>query len=306
MANTNTTKFGLALLASSVLSTPAVAQFAGPPPVHNNVDPNGVDLVSGNFTYAMREGVIGSGDGAVTLQRIWSQGGWKDNWSGGTYLGSDGSYYVDFGGYSDSFSLSGGVFTSLQASGATLVQGTGTYIYTAADGTTINFQYLSDPSDYPLKGYSCPNGTQVGSCAIPMEIKLPNGLKFVPTWDVVESAHNNAGFYRFRGITSSAGDSFTINYLSNSTGNLNVLTQPQTSWYAKTGVTFANAASACSGNCPSLTYSTSGGVTTVTDALNRSWRLDASTGSLTGLRRPEKRAIRQRSRMAELVERSAL
>jgi hypothetical protein len=68
----------LALLASSALAAPAFGQAAsGPPPLHDTVDANGVDLVTGRFRYSMTEAVIGSGEGAVPLMRFWGDNGFR-------------------------------------------------------------------------------------------------------------------------------------------------------------------------------------------------------------------------------------
>ena len=79
------------MLASSALSAPAFGQAANaPPPLHDTVDGNGVDLVTGQFRYHMTESVIGSGPGAVSLDRFWGDGAFRTNWSGGLYTASDG------------------------------------------------------------------------------------------------------------------------------------------------------------------------------------------------------------------------
>lgn len=102
-----------ALLVTTALSAPAFAQVApsGPPPLHNNVDANGVDLVTGKFRYAITEAVIGSGEGAIPLMRFYGDGAFRTNWSGALYTATDGFIYAEFGGMADSFTCTGGTCT---------------------------------------------------------------------------------------------------------------------------------------------------------------------------------------------------
>jgi len=57
-----------ALLATSAITAPALAQ-SGSLPIARAVDANGVDLVNGGFVFSLTEGRIGSGPGAVSLER---------------------------------------------------------------------------------------------------------------------------------------------------------------------------------------------------------------------------------------------
>lgn len=289
------TRFSRGALACALLSSTALAGFAapahaqsasGPPPLHATVDDNGVDLVTGQFRYSMTEAVIGSGEGAIALMRHWGDSAYRDNWSGGLYVGGDGNTYAEFGSLADSFTLSGTTYTSRTGNGATLVAGGAGYIYTASDGTRIEYQSRSD-NGYALQGYSCPNGSQAGACSIPVSMTRPNGMKFAINWTIVEKCTVQTpdceggvgtGFFRFAGVSSAAGYSFAVNYATDNPGNFDA---PQSSWYTKTGVSFFNAVTPCDSSCPSLTYSTAGGVTSVTDGLNRQWQFSGS-----GIRRP--------------------
>jgi YD repeat-containing protein len=276
------------LATTALVASPVFGQAAsGPPPLHYAVDVNGVDLVTGKFRYSMTEAVIGSGEGAIPLMRFQGDGTFRTNWSGGLYTASDGFVYAEFGGKAESFSLSGGVYTSRTGNGASLVTGGMGFIYTAPDGTQVEYQNRTEDNYYPLQGYECPNGTQRGDCAIPIRVTKPNGMKFSINWMIVEKCTVQTpdcvggvgtGFYRFQGVSSSAGYSFTVNYLTDSPGNFSA---PQTNWYVKTGVTFANSVTSCTGVCPSLTYSTSG-TFTITDAMGRQWKPGTSSIQLPG------------------------
>lgn len=102
----------LRLLATTALCLPSIA-IAGPAPAFVDiVDDHGVNLSTGMPSFSMEEGGIGSGPGRVALHRIYVENeGWTDNWSGGAYPITDANnvtkMYVQFGGYSDSFSGSG-------------------------------------------------------------------------------------------------------------------------------------------------------------------------------------------------------
>src|ERR1051326_4209355 len=74
-----------ALLATTALTMPGIAVAAAPAPDFIDVvDNNGVYLVSGLPVFAIDEGGMGSGPGAVRVQGTWAEGaGLLDNWSGG-------------------------------------------------------------------------------------------------------------------------------------------------------------------------------------------------------------------------------
>lgn len=270
------------LLASTALASPAFGQSApsAPPPLHDNVDANGVDLVTGKFRYGFTEAVIGSGEGAISLQRFAGDDGFRTNWSGGLYTAPDGFVYAEFGGLADSFSCTGATCTSRTGNGATLVGN----VYIARDGTQV--EYLTS-GQYPLQGYDCPNGVARGDCAIPVSVTRPSGMKFTVHWTMVDKCtvvapdcEGGIGttFYRFEGVSSSAGYSFDVGYLTNNPGNA---AAPQPDWYKKTGVSFANSETACTSACPSLTYSTSGAFT-ITDNIGRQWKPGSSSVQFPG------------------------
>src|SRR4051794_16063449 len=149
---------GCALLSTTALTSPADAQTgAAPPPQYPVPDANGVDPVSGWVGWSMTEGSIGSGEGALALQRIWAESdGWTDNWTGKAYQRTTGSgteIVVEFGAYSDRFSVSGGTYTSKKGDGATLTGGSGGgYIYTAGDGTVISYTNIGPDTGYAVNG----------------------------------------------------------------------------------------------------------------------------------------------------------
>jgi RHS repeat-associated protein len=279
-----------ALLASTALTAPASAQ-EGPLPRFNQVDANGVDLFTGDFFFSMVEGTIGSGDGALSLVRNWAgAAGWTDNWSGTLYsttIGGVVHVFVQFGTYEDDFTLSGGVYTSTKADGASLASaGAGILRYVARDGTSIDYA-LEAPSG-SSEALSC----AYTSCGIPLNMRRPNGMTYTMNWEIGDvctqfsegSCNHILGFYRLAGVSSSANYGFTIDYASDDVGED---VAPPSNWFRRTQVQFTNLDGAPA-SLPTVTYNqVSSTVLDVTDSGGQTWRLtNGSSGRLTGIRRP--------------------
>ena len=285
-----------ALLATSALTFSSVAMAATPAPKFIAPDDNGVDLTTGLPYVTVKEGGIGSGPGRLEMDRIWAEGaGWSDNWSGGLYSATVGGVtktYVEINGISETFSQANGVYTNDKADGATLapvVNGGGNMLFTASDGTQINFY----PPDFTVV-YSCP-GASAGSCQVPTKITRPDGLQFRLSWKGYyectsglpgEPCADGQQYQRLQGVTSSAGYSFTISYGANSTAGPQY-SPPPDAWFQRTGVTFDNNVTAPS---PAVTiaYDTATANTVkVTDAAQRTSVFTTdSSGRLTGITRP--------------------
>jgi YD repeat-containing protein len=191
--------------------------------------------------------------------------------------------YVQFAGFSDTFTGSGTSWTSDRAEGATL---TGLWLYTARDGTKITF--LDTVGE---KAFNCP-GADPKTCRIPTSITRPDGLKFTLGWELKTVCINQPGepcarefnYWRLKTVTSSAGYSLAITYQSNAAGaNM----PPDAPWYTRTSVTFNNSANPPS-PVPTITYARPDASTlNVTDPAGRTWRftVDASK-RIIGVRRP--------------------
>ncbi|MEA3034703.1 MAG: hypothetical protein QOH04_462 [Sphingomonadales bacterium] len=290
--------FGCALLSTSAL-TPAAAQTgAAPPPRYAGGDGNGVDPVTGLVGWSMTEGSIGAGEGALALQRIWAESdGWTDNWSGRAYQRTSGGtteVVVEFGGHSDRFSVSGGTYTSKKADGSTLTGSAGNYVYTAGDGTVVNYLGAGPDAGLAIAGPGC-GFADTGTCGIPVSVVKPNGMTFHIDWDIEERCSQydaelnciaGGAYFRWRGATSSANYRFTIGYATDSPGSGSV---PQSTWYKRTGVTFTNLASTPA-SPPGVSYSYPSGSSTisgVTDTGGRSWGFAyATNGHLAAVTGP--------------------
>src|SRR3954469_13316568 len=272
-----TTPFRAPAIACALLATtaycglgaqPSQAQTAPstPPGRFPSVDANGVDLVSGRMNFSLGTGSIGTGAGAVSLIHHWvGSGTFVDNWSSGLFYDTSGTWYVELGNFSDTFTLSGSTFTSTKQNGATLVQITTGYWYTAADGTTVDYKKQTTRSP-TLAGFACLDSTYTtGTCFVPVKVIRPDGTVFTLNWDFLDRCPNGgspgplgcsgggsaSAYYRFRGVSSSAGFSFLVNYSSDDPGTS---AAPASAWYQRTGVTFSNDVSPCDSSCPSVTY----------------------------------------------------
>ena len=280
----------LGLIVAAVFPVVGQAQLnpSAPPPSFNNTDANGVDLTTGQFRFSMVEASIGDGPGAVALSRYWGDGIWRDNWGTALYgqtVNGVTTYYVDFGGTSDSFSYNGSTFVSLKGNGATLTQTYPNYTYTAPDGTQIVYNTVAGAR--VLSGAPCT--PQAAVCALPNSITRPDGVTYGIYFDTAEKCIGPINpdcatriYYRFSSVSGNAGYGFAISYQSNDPGTGST---PPPSWSTRNGITFGNSKVACGTICPTILYSTSAPLT-ITDALGRVWRFTISAGRITSLKRP--------------------
>ncbi|PNQ76357.1 hypothetical protein BA950_07725 [Erythrobacter sp. SAORIC-644] len=172
------------------LAAPVVAQqSAAPAESWIASDSNGVDLTNGRFYLDIREGGIGSGDGALSLVRYYGQPGLQDNWSGTLQLQNNGQVaVVSLGKISEKFNKSGSVWTSVKANGGTLTDTSNGWMYRSSAGVGIKYQRLSTmnydsglvPTTYGGPGCS----TDGSSCGLPIEVNEPNGVVYNLSWDV--------------------------------------------------------------------------------------------------------------------------
>lgn len=273
-------KLSAALLASAAVIVPQVANAATPPPQFTAIDQNGVDVTTALPFVSFEEGGIGTGEGALRMRRTWAAGaGWTDNWTGGLFTVTSGGttkFYAQLGGVSDVFTpTTGGNFTSDQRMGAKLTTlANGNYLYTARDGTTVEF--LGTPfnqQDAPCAG------SDANSCRVPITITKPNRLKFNFTYDTAMSV-----FKRLANVSNSAGYSFTVTYATNNPGTGS---QPAVMWFWRTGITFTNSVNPPSPQ-PTISYAYASGTSEidVTDPGGRTWVLKTDRGLLDSIQAP--------------------
>lgn len=286
--HSNLSRFAALLLTSSALMPASALAETPAPKFVDTIDDHGVDLATGLPFLTIDEGGIGSGPGRIAMQRIWSEGaGFLDNWTGGLYNVTSGGVtkmYVQFAGYSSTFSGSGTTWTSDKADGTTLAIVIGNWVYTARDGTKITFRDTSGE-----KTTACP-GADAKTCRIPISILQPNGLKFTLTWELRVKCISQPGepcaterdYWRLTSVASSAGYSMAMTYVSNVTPS-----GPNDPWFQRATITFNNSVTPPS-PAPSISYAyPSSTVTNVTDPGGRMWvfTTDASA-RLTAVKRP--------------------
>ena len=271
------------ILATTALCSPSVAFAETPAPVFKSVDDHGVDFVTALPFVAIEEGGIGSGPGRVSMQRIYAEGaGFVDNWTGGMFKVTSGStvlFYVQVAGMSDTFTYAAGngPYTNTKANGATLIKEvSGKYLYTSSQGVQIEFNPTGSNS-----ATACP-GADTGTCAIPISIVQPNGLKFLIAWQ--EDLSLGTDYFRLSSVLSSAGYGLTASYVTNSIG---AGPAPNPDWFKRASVTFDNNANH-PGTLPTISYAYPNSTTTTfTDPGGRTWTFTTNaTGQLTGVRRP--------------------
>lgn len=280
----------LAALALAFVAAPAAAQTLGSdtPPKFSNVDPNGVDLVTGLPTFSIPEGSIGDPENGVSLvTSVVGLAGWQNNWSGSLYRTQNGSQIqvrVSLGEYSDVFDEVSGGFVNAKGNGSTLAGNSfGGYLYTARDGTEIRYMAQTEEAGLPLAGPGCPS-SEPGACSIPISVKRPNGAVFTVDWEIAARFNWTAAYYRFRGVTGPSGFNFTISYLTN---NFGTASAPPTNWYKRTHTTFSHTTSPPATPLTSTYPTPAAPPTTMVDTLGRTWAVSiGSNGWPTGLRRP--------------------
>lgn len=274
----------LALLVSAggVLHFPdaASAQVAGkvnPPPVRRPIDENGVDVIRKGFV-APVAGVSIGGDGNHGLDYGLSTDGVTTTL--GTIEDVAGKTVVTIEGHSDTFTLSGGAYTSTEGEGATLVLSAGTYIYTSRDGIEARFASNTGYAYAFLEG-------ELGRLG---SVKYPDGTMREYAYRVAtycsleydpEAPQTCFGqlYYvaRLQSIRSSNGYQMRFNYAFNDTTTNKVSSANYGDWGHVTDIVAINqavqycdaVAATCSisGSWPTLTFNAAG--TTVTDSLSR-------------------------------------
>lgn len=285
------------LVLTGALSQGALAQTTIPePPTRSAVDELGVDLASGKLAVSDSGVDIGAADqSGLSFTRQWmGTQGWRHPYFITTTLVT-GGVRVNIGSKGDTFTYSGGAFTSVKGDGATLVDAAGVRTYTSADGTVYIFEsLLVHSSQY----YGLVN-------ALGSKIIKPDGevisLKYkTQTWNFCTPSCVTSKVTRLQSVSNSTGYILKFEYASDViSGTTIASTEP---WQRIVKVTAANgavdycdpAADSCSFGSvawPTVTYaqSTSGTnkLETVTDSLGRQTRYTVNaSGELIGIKRP--------------------
>jgi RHS repeat-associated protein len=228
----------LAAALAALIATTVAAQTAPPiPPTKSIIDKNGVDLVTGRMTYNATELSIGSGSGALTLERVIGKAGWNTNldlWMSRTEENGTIFFHVIHGAESTKFRDDGGVLHDTNLSGAKLEYiSYDTLIYTAKDGTTVEF--------FGYVAY-CTAGS---ICALPVKTKTRENLEIRYNYTAPSVCTGligicgAAGAYRLISVENNRGYQIRFNYEYN--GDVTDLTTLR-SWKRRTSATAINTA----------------------------------------------------------------
>ncbi len=278
----------------------AQSMIGAPPPIHSSIDGNGVDLVTGAFNLTTSDLSIGpDGPEALIYKRSFIGGGsfpsagWTDNLVG-TIAISGATYTVSFGGGSESFTLTGGVYVPAQGQGSTLSYNSGTqvYTYTASDGTVVLFSVALGGT------YAPPTYANGGR---PTTATSPDGHVTTYTYKTISVCQTTCpgtmvSASRLQSVNNNAGYQLKITYLTNSASNASDLVN----WTTVSAVAAINnaidycspSADSCSGfsvTWPSVSYAyflTPDNYSTYTDALNRVTKFYYAGTRLKSIRRP--------------------
>lgn len=275
---------------SLVLATPAAAQLAAPAPVRQSIDGNGVDLFAGTMNVDAPALSIGQDQG-LSYYKLNRGGGWTDNLIAAINI-TNSTVMISFGGASDSFAVSSGVYNSTEKNGSTLKfnSSTGIYTYTRADGTVLRFaKYRSSPAPY------------YASEGRVIEIVRPSGDKVVYSYDSLSycgSSKASSGepictsrltAYRVASVRNSFGYKLAFGYEPISDFDPNDASdRPDLyAWSTVNSVSAQNLATSPSAILASESFGSSSAGMTVTDPIGRitTYRL-ANNGAVLGVTKP--------------------
>jgi len=270
----------VALLATTAIGSQAKAQIAPPGPVRDAIDTNGVDLFSGRMMIQAPGLTIGGADQGMSYARVFRQTTWTDDLIATLDPGITST--ISQGLRSDSFTLSGGVYTSTEGNGATLALSGLIYTYTAADGTVIHFD-KSYAVGFPASNQT---GAQVA------DITLPSGTKYTFNYTTAtycigvlspQGCTQEASSSRLMSVQSSFGYKVAFTHARAAPGLKGQLVDE---WLTVTGASVTNLAGATGTPVASNSYAVTATTQTVTDALGRVYQYTKSGNDLTGIRLP--------------------
>ncbi|MEA3034086.1 MAG: hypothetical protein QOH86_2102, partial [Sphingomonadales bacterium] len=290
--------YACALLAGTALAAPAAAQSGQTAePYRRAIDSNGVNLVDGSFPFAFSEGTIGSGLGAVSVERhgngAYGASNWQNYYLTQSVSGSTTTVSVVLGDFSENFtSTSGGAFTAASGDGSILTGSHGDYSFKSSDGTTVTFGAPADDQYGASNLCSHAGANQNGCASLAGSVTAPSGLTTTFTWEMASLCSNTFNpdgsldcsyAWRLTSASNGAGYGVAFAYVTDSIAFHSL---PATNWYKRSGATLSNAN--VSGATRSIAYSyVSSTVTDVTDAGGRTWRITAdSANRITGVRSP--------------------
>ena len=260
-----------ALLASTALASPGIAQDATSLPAREVVDRNDVNPATGKITFDDVDVTIGPADMGLAFHRFGGKGSLNPYVYALYAVGT--SMRVVVGERTLDFDLIGGVYVNKQGTGETLTN-TGTiWTLTLADGTVVRM----DSSAFAPAGALHYHGPGVE--AVAQTITFPNKRTLELTYKAftVGSGKN----LRLQSVRSSNGYQAKLEYANNTTAPITKVTllNNAVDWCLPSAdtCTFSRV-------WPSLTFAT--GPDRTTDSLNRTTTYTYTSGRLTAVRRP--------------------
>jgi RHS repeat-associated protein len=277
-----------AILASTALAGGCLAAPAWADSPHPNLDANGVDLTTGEFSLRLPIYSIGSGQAELPLT---AYTGSLDNWTNIEFhqsgFGGVTTVSITLGTSFDTFTSADGFAVSKRGTGATITMNGNAATYRTLDGVSITFNN-PNPQYFP-GGTSlfCNDTTNANCFLLPTTVSGKSGMAVGFDWNVEpnctdpqepDTSGNCNEYWRLRSVSNSAGYAITWAYV-NETGS------PVAAYFRKASATFSNAN--VSGTSPVVTYGyPSSGVTTLTTPGGKVWRITESPASVTGVKRP--------------------
>lgn len=283
------------VLACAAFAQSAQAQMAPAAPVRSAIDGNGVDLFEGTVNADAPGIALGGSDNGITYNR-WNRGeGWGDTAT--AFMNLSGSVMtVAIGKSSETFSVSGSTYTSLEGTGSTLTYNSTSQVftYTRSDGAVAHFDKVT------INEWNA-----YGNSGLVKDVVDPSGETRTFSYETLQYCGSykpgGGGYvcerlalvYRVASVSSSYGYQLkptysTYEYTYDPASPEN---QPDfVLWSAPTGMNGHNLASspATVQTSQSFASSTSGGQTyyTVTDALLRQTKYRMSGSKVLGITRP--------------------
>ncbi len=289
-------QFSIALLVAIAGAElkPAIAQVQNAvAPIWSSIDHLGVDASAGKFYQSATEVVIGDPSvGGLVHGRTWMHGSWRDSLAG-TISSSGSVYTVSLGASSESFTLSGGNYSSDQRVGSTLTYASSKYIYTLRDGTIAEFD---------AGVASCGGVTSFWACNAGLITKLTKPDGEILTWTYTSASAGGQTARRPQSVSNNLGHQIHFAYSINSPANASEVTGGYLQRTKVTGINrayyyCADNAATCSdssgGNWPYVSYATESGgaIETVTDRLSQTTRYAFASGQMTGVRLPSSSGV---------------
>ncbi len=268
-------------LLTGVIS-PAFAQETDTPEEYRSTDEHGVDLVSGSFNREIVEGSIGPAEGGVAMVRHLGSAGYRDNWSGDLRKTDSNTIVITLGSLTERFNKVGSNWVAVKANGATLVETGSTtqltpqFIYTAPDGTVIEYQdpkirVLASAQDMIIMPSTYCEKDNAIQCGLPVSITRPNDVRYALYWHVAKQCPASGGggggglppiggggegipgeggnpgdpgstdpctvTYRLQDVRSNSSYAMKIKYASNQ-DSTGGTALPPSGWYERTGLKF--------------------------------------------------------------------